>query len=61
MDELTRAVAALAMTETARDEALAARDAGIRAALAEGVPAAEIARLTGLSRMRIYQVRDGRR
>ncbi|TXS35134.1 hypothetical protein [Streptomyces sp. t39] len=37
------------------------RDKWIRAALALSVPVTEIAHLAGLSRERIYQIRDGRR
>jgi hypothetical protein len=33
----------------------------IRAALADGVPVVEVAELTGISRARVYQIRDGRR
>lgn len=37
------------------------RDDAIRSALAEGVPVATLVSETGLSRARIYQIRDGRR
>jgi hypothetical protein len=37
------------------------RDDRVRAALAAKVPVAQIMRETGLSRSRIYQIRDGRR
>ena len=33
----------------------------IRTALAEGVPATELAKAAGISRARVYQIRDGRR
>lgn len=44
-----------------QDERLARRDAAIRSALSEGVPVREIVAHTGLSRERVYQIRDGRR
>lgn len=37
------------------------RDDAIRTALTEGVSVADLVRETGLSRARIYQIRDGRR
>lgn len=42
-------------------EATQARAEGIRAMLAEGVPVARLAESFGLSRERVYQIRDGRR
>lgn len=39
----------------------AERRRAIRDALAGGIGPTELARLTGLSRARIYQIRDGRR
>lgn len=33
----------------------------IRTALSSGVPAAEVAELAGISKARVYQIRDGRR
>jgi hypothetical protein len=45
----------------AGDERLARRDAVVRRALAGRVPVREITALTGLTRARIYQIRDGRR
>lgn len=43
------------------DEQIARRDAAIRAAVKQSVSALRIAEMTGLSRGRIYQIRDGRR
>ena len=45
----------------ARREARAARDSAIRAALDAGSSVLEVARAAELSRVRIYQIRDGRR
>lgn len=39
----------------------AARDDAIREALAAGVPVSGIVRAAGLTRARVYQIRDGRR
>ncbi|ALE05499.1 hypothetical protein AL755_08435 [Arthrobacter sp. ERGS1:01] len=50
-----------AAAEDAFEKADAAFRDGIRAALADGMKAAQIADATGLSRPRIYQIRDGRR
>jgi hypothetical protein len=44
-----------------QDERLSRRDNLLRKALAEGTPVREIVELTGLSRERVYQIRDGRR
>lgn len=33
----------------------------IRVALSQGVPAADIAEAAGISRQRVYQIRDGKR
>jgi hypothetical protein len=43
------------------DRHLGRRDAAVRTALAKSVPVKDIAADTGLSRARIYQIRDGRR
>jgi len=43
------------------DDADKRRDDLIRAALADGVSVGEVVNATGLSRARIYQIRDGRR
>lgn len=60
-DEITRATtrraAAAAESAAAREDQAAV----IRQAIAEGIGVAEIVQLTGLTRMRIYQIRDGRR
>lgn len=42
-------------------ERLSRRDAAVRKAMAEGVPVREIVEHTGLTRFRVYQIRDGRR
>lgn len=42
-------------------QALIERDGAIRAAMRAGLTAAQVADATGLSRERIYQIRDGRR
>lgn len=42
-------------------ERLTRRDNAVRKALAEGTPVREIVEHTGLSRERVYQIRDGRR
>ena len=55
----TRAARAAAL-HTAYSEALQDRDEAIRAALAAGVGPTEIARVTGLPRSRIYQIRNAR-
>lgn len=44
-----------------RDFGSARRDAAIRQALTDGVPVADLVTQTGLSRARIYQIRDHRR
>lgn len=44
-----------------QEDRLSRRDAAIRAALKEAVPVREIVEHTGLSRERVYQIRDGRR
>jgi hypothetical protein len=37
------------------------RDVFVRRAITAGIPVIELAQMTGLSRARIYQIRDGRR
>lgn len=44
-----------------QDERLSRRDSLLRKALSEGIPVREIVEHTGLSRERVYQIRDGRR
>ena len=46
---------------TAWEAARTARDAAVRAAMADGMPRATIAEATGISLPRLYQIRDGRR
>ena len=55
-----RIVAALAADEAAAD-ALAQLNDIIRAEVAAGTPVADIVKVTGLTRARIYQIRDHRR
>ncbi len=57
LDEIIEAQTLVDAAEQNRE----ARDATIRAALKEGVPVREIVAHTGLSRERVYQIRDGRR
>lgn len=64
MDTTTEVGRAARAVARADEKAAAARErlaAAVRAALAEQVSTAELMRLTGLSRGRIYQIRDGRR
>lgn len=51
------------VTECSRTaaEALEARDEAIRQAVTAGLRATDIARAAGISRERVYQIRDGRR
>lgn len=51
----------LAKAEDERAQQLAARDEAIRAALDAGQPVALVAYEAGVSRERVYQIRDGRR
>lgn len=57
LDELMDAQADVGRHE----EQLSRRDAALRKALSEGIAVREIAERTGLSRRRVYQIRDGRR
>ncbi len=61
MDEVKAAAAAVEQARLALERAEQRRNTAIRAALADQVPVSEIAAATGLSRLRVYQVRDGRR
>ncbi len=47
--------------EAAAEKAVEEQTIAIRAAIGAGVNTLELAGLTGLSRARIYQIRDGRR
>lgn len=57
LSELTEAQDAVNL----HDEQTARRDGAVRAAIAATVPVIRIAEMTGLTRARIYQIRDGRR
>lgn len=46
--------------ERRHHEAVKGRDAAIRGALKLGAGVAEIVRLAGVTRARVYQIRDGR-
>lgn len=60
MSDLERAVAEMAAAQSALEEAAKRRDDAIREALhTQG--ATEIARVTGLTRARIYQIAERRR
>lgn len=62
--DLSAVADATQLRRTADAAAAAARAAqadAIRAALAAGVRVVDVVRVTGLSRERVYQVRDGRR
>lgn len=61
MDEVEAAAGAVREARGALAEAERRRDEAIRTALEQGVPVTQIASATGLTRMRVYQVRDGRR
>lgn len=59
--EAARLVDAVRAAADAHTRAADARDDGIRAMLAEGVPVSTVAGAFGFSRERIYQIRDRRR
>ena len=61
LDTLSGAVAARTGADQAAAEALAHLNAVIRAEVAVGTPVADIVKVTGLTRARIYQIRDHRR
>lgn len=56
-----RATRKLAEARTKADEAEQHWQSVIRIALSQGGSAAEIAEAAGISRQRVYQIRDGRR
>lgn len=61
MSDISKAARDLA---TARERVAAAEEKlarVIRIALHNGLPATEIAELAGISRQRVYQIRDGKR
>lgn len=57
---LTEVLDTLAHARTARLEAHTHRDDLIRAEIARDIPVVELCKVTGLSRARIYQIRDGK-
>ena len=57
---LTQVLDTLSQARTARLDAHTHRDDLIRAELARDIPVVELCKVTGLSRARIYQIRDGR-
>ncbi|WP_102157719.1 hypothetical protein [Zhihengliuella halotolerans] len=59
--DVAELAARVAAQQASLDEAKAELDDAIRAALAAGVPVTELAEKSGLSRPRIYQIRDRRR
>ena len=59
-EQLRQAITDAAMAEVAASDARDRRLAAIHAALDGGVPPESVARLTGLSRSRIYQLRTER-
>ncbi len=61
MSALPEAVRALQEAEAAVARATQARDEAVRKAIADGVPVATLAEQAGLSKARVYQIRDGRR
>jgi hypothetical protein len=60
-DALRQAVEALREAEEVVAEATRARDDRVRQAIADGVAVVSIAETTGLSKARVYQIRDHRR
>ncbi len=61
MDILGEAVDALRQAEEVVAEATRRRDDAVRRAISDGVPVAAIAEQAGLSKARVYQIRDHRR
>lgn len=61
MQILEEAVAALRQAEEVVAEATRRRDDAVRGAIADGVPVTAIAEQAGLSKARVYQIRDHRR
>lgn len=59
--EATRISAAIIDAQWALAEATQARNEAIRAMLAEGVGVSDVSQRFGLTRSRVYQIRDGRR
>jgi len=60
-NRLTGTMAARALAQRVADDIDETRDHEIRDALKAGMSVPEIMKVTGLSRARIYQIRDGRR
>lgn len=61
MDELGEAVDALRRAEDVVAESTRRRDDAVRRAISDGVPVTTIAERAGLSKARVYQIRDHRR
>ena len=61
MEILTEAVDARRQAEQAVAEATRRRDDAVRQAIGDGVPVTAIADRAGLSKARVYQIRDHRR
>ena len=61
MEILGEAVVALRQAEEVVAEATRRRDDAVRRAIADGVPVTTIAEQAGLSKARVYQIRDHRR
>lgn len=61
MDEARDELRSAQILVDVADEQLGRRDAAVRNALAKSVPVKDIVADTGLSRQRVYQIRDGRR
>lgn len=58
VEVLRERVAAVVAAEAELAAAVAARDDAVRDAIEAGVPVAQIAEVGGISRMRVYQIRD---
>lgn len=58
---LTRQLAKIAKIQEGLDEAIAERDDLVRAMLTKGAGPTELGDLLGVTRARIYQIRDRRR
>ena len=61
LDTLADAAHALDAAEQAAEAARHDRDQAVRAAISAGARIVDITAITGLSRNRVYQIRDGRR
>ena len=61
LDLVREATRRRARTEESNDAAIRHQTSAIREAIAAGVSTLDLAQETGMSRARIYQIRDGRR